>query len=345
MHKIIKIISPFFKKYEPLIIILGIFLAIYPLLFSHKVSVIYNIEKTKESDLKVFFAVKVKNNGDINLKSSDFDKNLVWGLEIVNGGVINDNFEIKSESRYLRNQIDIKLITKNKVEFSKQFLDADDSFSFKLEILKDADEKILFNSIGKISGLETIEINPFIAINFLLYTIKWIISFITILIVSILLLTSPLIVKSFYLNVFLKRKANNLFTKNKNNDFNNFDLFFFFFRFSFKDLKKIQELIKNKEDLKDYYTYLTTGTGKKDKRYYDEVEAEFHIKKGSADDEEIKIYLIDQIYKKLTSYLVFEYDELVIKSEDKINIYIEVILEHKKINDSPAINEYTFLME
>mgnify|MGYP003562812810 FL=1 len=81
------------------------------------------------------------------------------------------------------------------------------------------------------------------------------------------------------------------------------------------------------------------------KSFYNLEEAEHHIKKGSGTEDEVKIYLINEIYTYMKNYLDFTTGNLVIKNEDYIIKYIDIILENKNPKDIKNVNSFIFLMD
>lgn len=337
-------LNAYFVKHNYFIIIISLILSIYPFWDSTKPNLIYETEIKNQNGIKFLYSIKVINNGDVNLKTTDFD-DLPWGLRVINGKIENKEYIVSSNSKYIVTQNKINLLNDSEIEFSKLFFDAGDSFSFDLEILKDKDKEIIFESIGKISGIKTMEIDPFVLTNIALIILKWITLFIFWVIFIIFIGIIPYLIKELYQIFFIQRKAKKIFNNNKEkfSNFDDFKLFLFFFKFFSSDLKKMKQLIEYKKDIMDYHQFLTTGKRQKDKSY-DIVEAEHHIKKGCGSVEEIEIYLVDCIYNSINKYLDFSETNLVIKNENNIKKYIDVIFENKNPKESGSVNSYTFIM-
>ena len=149
-------------NHNSLIIIFSFILTIYPIFFNDKANIVYETTKELKNKSKETYLIKVKNNGDINLRDIDFDSNFPWGIEVINGKFLNKDFLVYSESTYISNKNKINLINEHQIEFTKLFFDVDDSFSFKVDVLKDRNKDVYFKSIGKVSGIKIIEIDPFI---------------------------------------------------------------------------------------------------------------------------------------------------------------------------------------
>ena len=146
----------------------------------------------------------------------------------------------------------------------------------------------------------------------------------------------------------MKEKQKKIFNINKNkfDGFLNYQLFLFLFNFFSSDLKIIKNLILTKSDIIDYHEYLNKKEKEETKKsFYNLEEAEHHIKKGSGTEDEVKIYLINEIYTYMKNYLDFTTGNLVIKNEDYIIKYIDIILENKNPKDIKNVNSFIFLMD
>lgn len=232
-------LNAYFVKHNYFIIIISLILSIYPFWNSTKPNLIYETEIKNQNGIKFLYSIKVINNGDINLKTTDFD-DLPWGLRVINGKIENKEYIVISDSKYIVSRNKINLLNGNEIEFSKLFFDVGDSFSFDLEISKDKGKEIIFESTGKISGIKTIEIDPFILTNIALIILKWMLIFIFWIIFIIFIGTIPYLIKELYQIFFIQRKAKNIFNNNKEkfNNFDDFELFLFFFKFFSSDLKR-----------------------------------------------------------------------------------------------------------
>ncbi|MGJ0365919.1 hypothetical protein [Aliarcobacter cryaerophilus] len=340
-----------FNEHSFLIILIGFTMTVYDITNTEKASVKYEINKKVKNDFKEIYSIVVTNNGDINLKYIDFDDKSIWGIEVVNGKIINKNFEINSESVYLKNQLQVTLKNNNKIEFSKLFFDSNTSFSFDLEVLPLDNKKIEFKSIGKISGLESIEINPIIFSEIIIQIFNFIFTFVSYIVILIFIALSPYLIREIIINIyyayFIERQAKKVFNNNKTN-FNNFEdinLFLFLFTFFPKDLELIKQIIKEEKDILDYHKFKLYNEGSKHKKYYDIDEAEHHIKKGCGNNDEIMIYLIYNLYKQMKNYFHFSENILTINNKDNIINYIDIIIKNKKENDSRDVNSYVFIMD
>lgn len=336
-------------NHNSLIIIFSFILTIYPIFFNDKANIVYETTKELKNKSKETYLIKVKNNGDINLRDIDFDSNFPWGIEVINGKFLNKDFLVYSESTYMSNKNKINLINEHQIEFTKLFFDVDDSFSFKVDVLKDRNKDVYFKSIGKVSGIKIIEIDPFILTDKIISSIIMISKFIFyILIFAIGPYVLKDLIRIIYRIIFIERKAKKIFNINKNkfDGFLNYQLFLFLFNFFSSDLKIIKNLILTKSDIIDYHEYLNKKEKEETKKsFYNLEEAEHHIKKGSGTEDEVKIYLINEIYTYMKNYLDFTTGNLVIKNEDYIIKYIDIILENKNPKDIKNVNSFIFLMD
>ena len=341
----------FFNEHSFLIILIGLTLSVYSIINTEKASVKYEINKKLKNEFKEIYSIVITNNGDINLRYIDFDDILLWGIEVDNGKIINKNFEINSESDYIKSQLQVTLINNNKIEFSKLLFDSNSSFSFDLEVLPLDNKKIKFKSIGKISGLESIEINPIIFSEIAIQIFNFVFTFVSYIFILIFIALSPYLIREILINIyyvyFIERQAKKVFNNNKTN-FNNFEdinLFLFLFNFFPKDLELIKQIIEEEKDILDYHKFKIDNKSSKYKEYYNLDEAEHHIKKGSGNNDEVMIYIIDNLYKHMKNYFHFSENMVTINNKEDIINYVDIIIKNKKENDSRNVNSYVFIMD
>jgi hypothetical protein len=108
----------------------------------------------KDLNLKIY-TIKISNNGYIDILQGHFDSNIIWGLKIDNGKIINKVRFIKSNSSYIKNELKITN-SSNIVEFSKIILENDKFFSIELLVLHDKKVMPTIAPSGKIVGIEKI---------------------------------------------------------------------------------------------------------------------------------------------------------------------------------------------
>ena len=97
-------------NHNSLIIIFSFILTIYPIFFNDKANIVYETTKELKNKSKETYLIKVKNNGDINLRDIDFDSNFPWGIEVINGKFLNKDFLVYSESTYISNKNKLNLL-------------------------------------------------------------------------------------------------------------------------------------------------------------------------------------------------------------------------------------------
>jgi hypothetical protein len=73
-----------------------------------------DIQETKQN-LK-FYVISVRNAGDKNVVQNDYDQNQVWGLEFDNSKIIETPQVIDSNSDYLTNNLNPKVLNGNIVD-------------------------------------------------------------------------------------------------------------------------------------------------------------------------------------------------------------------------------------
>ena len=114
-------------------------------------------EDIQKNDLNLkIYTIKVSNIGYIDILQGHFDNNIIWGLKIIDGKIINKVRFIKSNSSYIKEEL--KINNSNKVvEFSKIIFEKDKSFSIELLVLHDKKITPKIVPTGKIVGINKIQ--------------------------------------------------------------------------------------------------------------------------------------------------------------------------------------------
>ena len=110
----------------------------------------------KELNLKIY-TIKISNIGYTDVLQGHFDANIIWGLKINNGKIINKVRFINSNSDYIKDELKIKN-SDSIVEFSKIIFEKDKFFSIELLVLHDKKATPTIIPTGKIVGVDKIKL-------------------------------------------------------------------------------------------------------------------------------------------------------------------------------------------
>jgi hypothetical protein len=111
--------------------------------------------KKRNLNLRII-SIKIENTGNVNILQDFYDKNVIFGLKIDNGQIIESRL-IDSNSEYLNSKLHLKNIT-DTVEFSKIIFDKNKYFIVEILVLHDKNKIPNVTPLGKIAGIDNIEI-------------------------------------------------------------------------------------------------------------------------------------------------------------------------------------------
>ena len=109
----------------------------------------------KNLNLRVI-SIKIENTGTENILQNHYDENVIFGLQIDNGHVIETRL-IDSNSQYLMSNLNIKTVN-NTIEFSKPIFEKNNYFIVEILVLHDKNEMPTLVPLGKIAGIEKMEV-------------------------------------------------------------------------------------------------------------------------------------------------------------------------------------------
>lgn len=163
-----------------IIAVIGLIITIYVSFYYEQPNVTFDIVNdvnvldvhTPLSELNIYFkgediqqnnlnlrliSIKIENTGTENILQTHYDNNVIFGLQIDNGHVVEARL-INSSSTYLQfPYFNIKTIN-NTIEFSKSTFDKNDYFIIELLVLHDKNEAPKLFPLGKISGIKNMEL-------------------------------------------------------------------------------------------------------------------------------------------------------------------------------------------
>jgi hypothetical protein len=230
----------------------------------------YKNEDITKSKKRIFLlTIKVINSGEIDILTSQYDENELLGFRITNGTFAENPQIIDSSSKYLNENVKIKLSDKSVAKFSKIIFESKEYFIVKSLILVDDGINPQIVPTGKIAGIkekETKVIKSYdqtkdeplwsmitsgsLLIHFIRFFYYILVIFISAIFVSILVVliffTTDAISKSNR-----KKKIKKFKSKIDFEEAEKFELIFKFYLENDEDeMLKMLNLIKNKESLK-----------------------------------------------------------------------------------------------
>ena len=111
--------------------------------------------KKRNLNLRII-SIKIENTGNTNILQNFYDENVIFGLKIDNGHIIESRL-IDSNSEYLKSYLNLETIN-NTVEFSKPIFEKNKYFVVELLVLHDKYEVPKITPLGKIAGIEKIDV-------------------------------------------------------------------------------------------------------------------------------------------------------------------------------------------
>jgi len=117
-------------------------------------SISFQGEDIQKENLNLrIYTIKVKNNGELDILQGQYDAGDIWGLELQNARIIEVRL-INSNSEYLTTKLEPSLIESNKLKLNKIIFEKGKFFVLELLALH---EKVLqpeIVAIGKIAGID-----------------------------------------------------------------------------------------------------------------------------------------------------------------------------------------------
>ena len=77
------------------------------------------------------YAMRVVNNGEVDILQTQYDQDEVWGLQVIDGRVMEARL-IESSSVYLNSKVNPHIIGQNVVEFDKAIVEKGQFFNFNI---------------------------------------------------------------------------------------------------------------------------------------------------------------------------------------------------------------------
>ncbi len=222
--------------------------------------------KQKSENLRVI-AIKIKNNGNVDLLKTFYDDKSPLGLKIKNGYIVELPEIVETSNDYLKTNLSLKKDSLNRIIFSDVILEQEEYFVIKFLVLHKTNEIPEIIPVGKIAGVKEIKIinssevvqetsfwsKVFIG-NIFVQVVKGLIYFI---IVLILVITSALLseVITSKIQLYKKRKLTKTYKKSvsyKHKKINDV-IFETFEEDSLKHLKQMFGMLADEKGINENY--------------------------------------------------------------------------------------------
>ena len=101
------------------------------------------------------YAMRVVNNGEVDILQTQFDQDEIWGLQVIGGRVIEARLT-DAGSGYLSTKANPHVILENIVEFDKAIVEKGKFFAFNMLVVHAKDVTPTIIPLGKIAGIDGI---------------------------------------------------------------------------------------------------------------------------------------------------------------------------------------------
>ena len=101
------------------------------------------------------YAMRVVNNGEVDILQTQYDQDQVWGLRVIDGRVIETRL-IESSSSYLSSKANPQVVQEDIVEFDKAIVEKGQFFAFNMLVVHAKDDTPKIIPLGKIAGIDEI---------------------------------------------------------------------------------------------------------------------------------------------------------------------------------------------
>ncbi len=101
------------------------------------------------------YAMRIVNNGEVDILQTQYDQDEIWGLQVIGGRVIEARL-IEGGSGYLSTKANPRVVREDIVEFEKAIIEKGKFFSFNMLVVHPKDVTPEIIPLGKIAGIEGI---------------------------------------------------------------------------------------------------------------------------------------------------------------------------------------------
>ncbi len=101
------------------------------------------------------YAMRVINNGEVDILQTQFDQDQAWGLQVIGGRVIEAR-PIEASSSYLNDKTNPQVLGENIVQFDQAIIEKGQFFAFNMLVVHPKDVTPEIVALGKIAGIDEI---------------------------------------------------------------------------------------------------------------------------------------------------------------------------------------------
>ena len=101
------------------------------------------------------YAMRVINNGEVDILQTQFDQDQAWGLQVIGGRVIEAR-PIEASSSYLNDKTNPRVLGENIVQFDQAIVEKGQFFAFNMLVFHAKDVTPEIFALGKIAGIDEI---------------------------------------------------------------------------------------------------------------------------------------------------------------------------------------------
>lgn len=123
-------------------------------------SVLFRGQDIQEKRLNLrVYSINVRNDGDTDIRQTDFDQTMPWGLSLTNARIIDQPRLVYSSSDYIKQNIRPRTVSEAEIDFSKIIVERGKGFTIEVQVLHQATDTPELVPIGKIAGLDSIRVS------------------------------------------------------------------------------------------------------------------------------------------------------------------------------------------
>ncbi|MCH7737102.1 MAG: hypothetical protein IH872_06840 [Chloroflexi bacterium] len=101
------------------------------------------------------YAMRVINNGEVDILQTQFDQDQIWGVQVIGGRIIEAR-PIEASSAYLNEKSNPQVLGENIVQFDKAIVEKGQFFAFNMLVVHGKDVTPEIVALGKIAGIDEI---------------------------------------------------------------------------------------------------------------------------------------------------------------------------------------------
>ncbi len=122
-------------------------------------TIYFHKEDIQKSNLNLrIINLQIINNGEADILQSYYDQKLIWGIKVSSGRIINNIRILSTNSEYLKNNLNPEVIENSTIALDKVIFEKGKFINIEILVLHSRDVYPGISFIGKIAGLDKIEI-------------------------------------------------------------------------------------------------------------------------------------------------------------------------------------------